>query len=372
MTMKIEQKKILIKDIVKKFSDDAELGVHGYDGKLDIRPPYQREFVYGEKDRKAVINTVMHGFPLNTMYWMVRSDGTYEVLDGQQRTISICQYHNNDFSIDIDGNPMAFGNLTSDEKEKFLNYELHVYFCTGTDKERLDWFQTINIAGKELSSQEIRNAVYVGTWVTDAKRYFSRKDCPIAKDSEISKYLSGKRDRQDYLEMAIRWIADAEGVKSIEDYMRIHQHDPQAVALWNYFMNVINWVKAIYPEYNTKMKGIEWGFYYNKFKDNVYDPKMMTEAVHRLIDDNEVQSIKGIYEYLLDGEEKHLNLRQFEDKDKQKKYQEIKGICPNCNKHFEYNEMEGDHIIPWHDGGKTVYENLSMLCKHCNRIKSGK
>ncbi len=370
MTMKIEQKKILIRDIVKDYIDDAELGVHGYGGKLDIRPPYQREFVYGDKDRKAVINTVMQGFPLNTMYWMVREDGTYEVLDGQQRTISIAQYVNNDFSVDINGNPHPFNSLTKEEKEAFLDYKLHVYFCQGTDRERLDWFQTINIAGKELTSQEIRNAVYVGEWITNAKRYFSKSGCPAA-DSEISKYLSGKRERQEYLETAINWIAAAED-KSIEEYMSAHQHDPQAVALWNYFLNVINWVKAIYPEYNKDMRGIEWGLYYNKYKDNVYDPKKMMEKVHYLIEDNEVQNTKGIYEYLLDGEEKHLNLRQFSDKDKQKKYQEIEGVCPNCGKHFEYEQMEGDHIVPWHEGGKTEYDNLQMLCKHCNRTKSGK
>lgn len=371
MTMKIVQHEIPIRDVVKGFSNSIEDGVYGYDGKLNIRPKYQREFVYKDKKREAVVNTVMHDFPLNTMYWMDNGDGTYEVLDGQQRTISICQYINNDFSVDVDGNPRGYDNLTKEEQEQILNYKLQVYFCTGTDKERLDWFRIINISGEKLSDQELRNANYNGEWITDAKRYFSRTNCP-ASDSEISKYLSGKRDRQEFLETAIKWIADAENAKSIEDYMRIHQHDPQAVALWNYFMNVINWVKAIYPEYNPKMKGIEWGLYYNKYKDNVYDPKKMMAEVHRLIDDDEVQSTKGIYEYLLDGDEKHLNLRQFSEKEKQKKYQEVKGICKDCGKHFEYDQMEGDHIVPWHDGGKTEYSNLSMLCKHCNRTKSGK
>ena len=98
---------------------------------------------------------------------------------------------------------------------------------------------------------------------------------------------------------------------------------------------------------------------------------MMAE-VHRLIDDDEVGNDKGVYQYILTGDEKYLNLRQFSDKDKQKKYQEQKGLCPHCGKKFEYNEMEGDHIIPWHNGGKTEYNNLLMLCVHCNRVKSGK
>ena len=47
-------------------------------------------------------------------------------------------------------------------------------------------------------------------------------------------------------------------------------------------------------------------------------------------------------------------------------------ICPVCGKHFEIEEMEADHIDPWHSGGKTVIENCQMLCKPCNRRKSGK
>lgn len=370
--MEIKQHEIAIRDVVANYSDSAEEGVYGYGGKLNIRPKYQREFVYNEEKRNAVIDTILKGFPLNTMYWMVNDDGTYEVLDGQQRTISICQYYSGDFSIKVDKNSFAFNNLTDAEKKDFLDYKLQVYFCKGNDKERLNWFQTINISGEKLTNQEIRNAVYACNWTTDAKRYFSKTGCPASDVG--SKYLSGSAIRQDYLETAIKWIADTVGMKDISDYMaeREAKGDKTAVALWNYFQNIISWVKAIYPEYNKAMKGIEWGLYYNKYKDNVYDPKEMIAKVHRLIDDDEVQSTKGIYEYLLDGDEKHLNLRQFSEKDKQKKYQEVGGICKDCGKHFEFEQMEGDHIIPWHDGGKTEYSNLSMLCKHCNRTKSGK
>ena len=98
--MDIKPQKIKIRDLVAGYHDEGDEGVYGYGGKLDIRPPYQREFVYDHEDRLLVIDSVMHGFPLNAMYWIVRDDGGYEVMDGQQRTISICQYYNNDFSYD--------------------------------------------------------------------------------------------------------------------------------------------------------------------------------------------------------------------------------------------------------------------------------
>src|SRR5580704_16516529 len=214
--MKIELKEITIKKLTDGFADNAEQGVVAYGGKLDIRPPYQREFIYKDKQRDAVIDSVRKDFPLNVMYWAVRKDGHYEVIDGQQRTLSICQYVNGDFSI----KGLAFHNLQDDQQEQILKYKLMVYLCSGTDSEKLDWFRTINIAGEELTEQELRNAVYSGSWVSDAKRYFSKNGCPaygLAND-----YMKGTPIRQNYLETAIKWINDGE----IEQYMAINQHKP--------------------------------------------------------------------------------------------------------------------------------------------------
>lgn len=67
--MDIELKNIAVRDLVENYQDNQEAGVVGFGGKLNIRPPYQREFVYSEKQREAVIDTITRGFPLNTMYW---------------------------------------------------------------------------------------------------------------------------------------------------------------------------------------------------------------------------------------------------------------------------------------------------------------
>ena len=363
--MKITPQNIPIREVVKGYKDSQENGVVAYGGLLDVRPAYQREFIYKDDKRNAVIDTVRKGFPLNVMYWVKTKQGTYEVLDGQQRTISICQYINKEYSI----NYQYFHNLTKSEQEDILNYELMVYICEGTEKEQLDWFRVINIAGEKLTDQELRNAVYTGEWLTDAKRYFSKTNCPAHQVA--SKYLSGVANRQDYLQTALRWISARDG-KVIEDYMSEHQHDEDANELWLYFTAVIDWVKILFPTYRKEMKGIEWGLLYNKYHNNHYNSKQLEKRILELIDDDEVGSIKGIYEYLFDGEEKHLSLRQFDDKTKRKVYEQQKGICADCGKHFEIEEMEADHIDPWHDGGKTTIDNCQMLCRHCNRRKSGK
>lgn len=358
--MKIELKEITVRDLTNGYQDNEENGVIGYYGKLDIRPPFQREFVYDIKERNAVLNTLQKDFPLNVMYWAVREDGNFEVIDGQQRTISICQYVNGDFSID----GLAFHNLPKDKQEQILNYTLMVYFCSGTDSEKLDWFETINIAGKVLTNQELRNAVYSGSWVSDAKRYFSKNNRPKIGDD----YLSGSANRQEYLETAISWISGGD----IKNYMSKNQHEPNANELWLYFQSVLNWAKATFPKYRREMKGIEWGFLYNGFKDKKLDPKKLEEEVSELMEDEDVGNKKGIYHYVLTHKEKHLNIRAFSPNQKREAYERQKGICVVCKEQFEIEGMEADHITPWHEGGKTSADNCQMLCKEDNRRKSGK
>lgn len=359
--MEIKLKEMSVREVVNGYINNDEEGVVGYGGKLNIRPKYQREFVYKDKQRDAVIDTVRRDFPLNVMYWVDNGNDTYEVLDGQQRTISICEYVNGTFSI----NYQYFHNLEQDEKDQILDYKLMIYFCKGTDKEKLEWFKTINIAGEKLTDQELRNAIYTGEWLTDAKRYFSKNGC-VAYGMG-GDYLNGSAIRQDYLETTLRWISN----DNIEEYMAQHQHDPNANELWLYFQSVINWVKVVFPNYRKEMKGIEWGRLYNTYKDNAYNSAELETKIKALMMDEDVSNKKGIYEYLLDGKEKHLNIREFTPNQKREAYERQEGVCPNCKGHFEIQEMEGDHITPWHSGGKTDAQNCQMLCKECNRRKSG-
>ena len=300
------------------------------------------------------------------MYLAVRDDGNYEIIDGQQRTISICQYIDGDFSVKVGNIPenRAFHNLQKNEKEQILNYKLMVYLCSGMDSEKLEWFKTINIAGEKLTDQELRNAVYSGSWVSDAKRYFSKNSRPKIGDD----YLSGSANRQEYLETAINWISEG----NIESYMSKNQHEPNANELWLYFQSVINWIKVVFPKYRKEMKGIDLGLLYNEFKAQKFDYKKLEVEIAKLMEDEDIGNKKGIYSYVLTRKEKHLNIRAFSPNQKREAYERQKGICPVCKEHFEIEEMESDHITPWHDGGKTSADNCQMLCKEDNRRKSGK
>ena len=249
-----------------------------------------------------------------------------------------------------------------------------VYFCEGTDKERLDWFRTINIAGEKLTDQELRNAVYTGPWLSDAKLKFSKSNCAaylLANDGGA--LLTGSPIRQEYLETALSWINNTE----VADYMAKHQHDKNANELWEYFQNVIEWVRKTFPNHRKEMASVNWGELYNQYKGKKLDAKKLEAEVSRLMQDDDVTKKSGIYPYVLTKQERHLSIRAFNDKMKREGYERQKGICPHCKsenkkKKWEIEEMEADHITPWHEGGKTTAENCQMLCKDDNRRKSGK
>ena len=119
------------------------------------------------------------------------------------------------------------------------------------------------------------------------------------------------------------------------------------------------------------MKGVPFGVLYNEFKDKKFDAEKLEIKIAEFMADEEVTNKKGIYSFVLTKKEKYLNLRKFNDRQKREAYEKQKGICPICKEHFEIEKMDGDHMIPWYKGGKTISENCQMLCKKDNGYKSG-
>ena len=373
--MTIKQISVTVRDITQGYVNNDEQGVRGYNGLLDIRPPYQREFIYNDKEQQAVIKTVLKGYPLNVMYWVKRSDDAecpYEVMDGQQRTLSLCEYVAGKFSYEFKN----FFNQPPDIQQRILDYELTVYVCEGEHSEKLEWFKTINIAGKALYEQEILNAIYAGPFVSDAKRHFSKSNCGAYK---LGKDLvNGSPIRQDFLKVALNWMAEHEQregkAQSRVGYMAQHQHDPNANNLWTYYQNVLNWAITNFEmkKFKKIMKGLNWALYYDKFHDKTLDTVALAQRISTLMRDGEIQRPAGIIPYVLTGDERELDLRAFPEDIKLAVWEKQGHICPMCHKEFDFEFMDGDHIIPWSKGGRTVIENCQMLCHECNLHKGAK
>lgn len=368
--MKIDLHHAPVRDLADGYVNSGYDGVVGYGGALDIRPKFQREFVYDTAKQQAVITTILSGFPLNVMYWSKHADpvtgkASFEMLDGQQRSMSICEYIKGSFSVLVGGNPKNFDNLSRTDQEKLLDYKLMVYHCEGAEDEQLAWFEVINIAGLTLRPQELRNAVYTGLWLTDAKRYFSRENQgahKLAKDY----VTTGDVNRQDLLQKAIEWHG-GKGDAAIKEYMNVHRQDANANALWTYFKSVIDWAKLIFPKQRKELRSVPWNTLYDKYGQALLDAIALEERVKALMADEEVQKKSGIYTYVLTGDEHALGLRTFTDNQKREAYERQAGVCPKCSKHYKLEEMDADHIVPWSKQGKTTADNCQMLCIRDNR-----
>ena len=368
--MKIERIQISIQDLIDGYREKGVEGIEGivaYGGKLDVRPPYQREYVYLPKERDEVIRTVKKGFPLNIMYWAKTGNGRYELMDGQQRTVSICRYaaeSERTFAVD----EKYYFNLDKDIQESINRYPLDIYICDGTPSEIHEWFKVINIAGKPLTAQELRNTAYTGTWLSDAKLHFSKPNCAayaMGKD-----YVTGSPIRQELMETALEWIAARDGLETVEQYMALHQHDENANSLWIYYKRVIEWVSTIFPITRKEMKGVTWGLLYNQYKDAELDPDSLEKQIQQLMMDDDVTNKKGIYSFILTKNERFLSIRSFTENQKREAFERQRGVCSTCGNTFTIQEMQADHITPWSKGGKTVTNNCQMLCCECNRKKS--
>lgn len=373
--MTIKQINVTVGEITKGYINNDEQGVRGYGGLLDIRPPYQREFIYNENEQRAVIETVLHNYPLNVMYWVKRSEDAecpYEVMDGQQRTLSLCEYVADAFAVDFKN----FSNQPTDVRKKILDYKLTIYVCEGEESEKLEWFKTINIAGKPLNEQEIRNAVYAGPFVSDAKKHFSKSNCGayrLGKD-----LVNGSPIRQDFLKKALEWMAEHEvrqgKLQTAVGYMATHQHDPNALPLWTYFQSVLNWAISTFnmKKFKKIMKGLDWAKFYDLYHEESLDVKTLETQIADLMGDDEIQKPLGIIPYVLTGDEHYLDLRSFPDKIKLAVWEKQNHKCAHCGKEFDIVFMEGDHVKPWREGGRTDIENCQMLCRDCNRRKGSK
>lgn len=409
----VQQRNIKVRDLIQGYINDVDTGqVSAYNGRLNVRPAYQREFVWdkgsatGGRKQQALIDSIMNNYPINVMYWVKigknqDEEDMYECLDGQQRIITMCKFRQNEFGM-ADGT--QFDGLT--DNTKFLDYDMFtIYVCEAdTLEEKLGWFERINTAGEPLVRQEMRSAIACGNGTTLAKKYFvsTKNDGTNAYSYDAQSgrpgrdYVKGEWDRQAIYEKVITWKIDSKNDNDILAYMKNNRENTaDANALFEYFKNVIKWVKRLFTTYDKDMASVEWGSLYNEYNSNsLLSPNTLSKQIAYLKSDigrdgnSNLESSKGIYEYVLavnsgkDVKEaqKLLNRRAFSDKDKKAQYERQRHICPHCLKKYkDMSMMAGDHIIPYNPipssgqlSGTTTPNNLQMLCYSCNLDKSNR
>ncbi len=376
---------ITVADICKGFiyNELEGKGLFGLSGQLTIQPEYQRNYIYADGKRDvAVIHSLLKGYPLGLFYFNKKSDGSLEVLDGQQRITSFGRYFTNKFAVkDENGMEQYFRGIASDKQSLISTTQLLIYECEGNESEIKEWFKTINIAGVPLNDQELLNAIYSGPFVTLAKTEFSNSQ--NANIQKWSAYIAGSEKRQQYLERALDWVSQG----NISDYMSLHRFDNQITELKTYFNSVLDWVSRVFDDVEPEMCGLEWGRMYVQYHLNPYNPAAVSAQVHKLYGDPYIKRRKGIFEYILGGsaDTRLLEVRVFDDATKKTVYEaqttsakaKNESNCPLCaigpdankRKIWKQSEMDADHVASWSKGGSSSMDNCQMLCQTHNRAK---
>lgn len=361
-------------------------GLYGLAGRLTIQPEYQRNYIYadGKKD-VAVLQSALHCYPLGVLYFNKIDGDRLEVLDGQQRITSLGRFVSGKFAIiDDNGIPQYFSSLSPELQQRILDTNLLVYECEGTEDEIRKWFETVNIAGVALNTQELLNAVYSGEFVTLAKAEFSNSQ--NANIQKWSHFISGAVNRQDFLEKALEWVSHGH----VKEYMSQHRHDTNINELKNYFDSVIDWIGSVFLDVESEMRGREWGRLYETYHKQPYNPAEVSQTVRQLYGDPYVKDRRGIFEYVLGGcqDKKLLDIRIFDEATKRIVYRRQTEVanangesnCPLCaqgheanrTKIWKQNEMDADHVEAWSKGGATDISNCQMLCRTHNRMKGNR
>jgi len=388
--MKTALREYSVKDIVNGFEyNELEgKGLYGLNGKLTIQPEYQRNYIYADGKRDvAVVSSLLKGYPLGLIYFNKPTKDTLEVLDGQQRITSFGRFTKDKFAIkDENGMEQYFSGMAKDKQEIILNSTILVYECEGTETEIKEWFKTVNTAGVPLNDQELLNAVYSGPFTTLGRAEFSN-----SQNSNIAKwgaYVSGAVIRQDYWERALEWVSKSKG--NIAGYMSLHRFDDNIDEVKKYFNGVIDWVSGLFVDVEKEMRGLEWGRLYENYHSQKFDLDALNKKVQQHYGDGYVKNRRGIWEYVLGGEQdvNLLDIRIFDEPTKKAAYAtQTKDAnengfsnCPLCReghhankeKIWRIDEMDADHVTPWSKKGSTSPENCQMLCKTHNRSKGNR
>ena len=369
------------------FDRNEGKGLFGLDGKLIIQPEFQRNYIYDDGKRDvAVVESLLKGYPLGLIYFVLNKDGMYEVLDGQQRITSFARFVNQSwpFSVMWKGRPRSIGSLDPDDRKRVKEAQLTIYVCEGEPSEIQEWFETINIPGLALKRQELRNAAYHGPFVTKARSVFSNTG--NASMHRWLTYISGDPKRQEVLEAALSWVSNGD----IEGYLSLHRNDTSIDELQKHFETVIDWADSVFEYTGKELRGLDWGRLYDEYHTNAYSQAQVSRRVNELLDDPQVSNKKGIFEFILGGEKdtRLLNVRVFDEVTKRSAYArqtkdaEMRKVsnCPLCavghdsnaTRIYKLKEMDADHVTAWSKGGSTDASNCQMLCVTHNRAKGNR
>lgn len=201
------------------------------EGDIELNPDYQRDYVYTEKRASKLVESILMGIPIPTVYLSQEQNETYSVIDGQQRLTSFVKYLSNEYKLkDLQElkelNDLYFKDLDKEVQRKLKKCSLETIIILKNSSElKYEIFARLNQGAVSLKPQELRNCIYRGS--------FNNMIEDIAKTNKTFEILMGQENkRKTYQEQILRFFAlrDFAGFKSsllktMNGYMDTHQND---------------------------------------------------------------------------------------------------------------------------------------------------
>ncbi len=146
---------------------------------LQLRPPYQRNVVWTDKQRSFLIDTILSGLPIPELYMqdVVESTGEekYLLVDGQQRITAVIGYLKGEYRLEGEDvsrqwRGLSFDELTDEQKRSLFSYKFVVRILPGSEEDIRLIFARLNRNVEALNDQELRNATYSGPFIRTVQR----------------------------------------------------------------------------------------------------------------------------------------------------------------------------------------------------------
>ena len=380
--------------------------------KLDLNPDYQRNAVWTTSQKQLLIDSILSGIPVPSLYWNEVSDNKMEVVDGQQRIRAMADFQDGFFKLnpDSDFGPKSFEDLSENQKDSFSEYQLSVIQLKGCAPDEIeDMFLRLQ-DGAPLNAAEKRRAI--SGKFRDVVRELSENNFfenrvnfnnlrygfedAVAKGLHLifNGYVGGispSKIKETYKSHPDLTITDIRPASLKKAYIFL---DKGFKELNNLNPKLKKWASITLPlvirDFNSNyiLQNLQGKFAesYLKLKEirvkesekpeEDQDPKIISFNDAARADDP--ARLKLRHDFLKEWFLNDKNLKMLEAKEidgqrlftqEQKVilYKRSEGKCQKCNIEISQDNFDADHIIRHADGGKTTLSNGRALCISCNR-----
>jgi hypothetical protein len=391
---------------------------------LNTSPDFNRKYEsWDDMMKTRFVESLLLGRATNPI-WIVLNDeeDTEEILDGMHRITTALAFLNNVFSITgkylmslekEQYDKKKFNDLDTDNKSRIRNYSFLFNKLDSSyrkDKNKLkDMYELLNRSSMTLNDYEFNKVILNPFYEIISKykpdfvksRFFDKDkdsrgniDAQIIEMVVLSEDLSSSWSSINHLKD--QWIKYkiGETAEDVEEFLKkntIEIEDKMSfmIKIINQFYqkNLFSKNKKTFKKFfliykciisrcchfipsialfNRIADGITEEIQKELLIDNIQN-KLGCNSRNATFQKKILEKIDGIIQAPL--QEEGIS-RKFPKKMIQEKLIYQNSICPSCNLQIEENAIyEGDHIIPWTAGGKTIPENLQVLHKRCHQLK---